>query len=89
METNQTKNYQNHLPSKAASSPSIGINMHGFRLPLLSDHPPANNIIMIPNTESEKKKKKNISKRTNEFNTRHKVQKRAIVSLVFSYRTAQ
>lgn len=44
------------LPSKTASSPIIGSSMHGFRLPLLSDHPPANKIITIPNTDSNKQK---------------------------------
>lgn len=41
-----------HLPIRAASSPIIGINIHGFRFPRLSDHPPANRIIKIPKTES-------------------------------------
>lgn len=47
------------LPSRAANSPNIGINMHGFRFPLLSDQPPANKIISIPKTESGNEKPTN------------------------------
>lgn len=48
------------LPINDANSPIKGSNIHGFRVPFLSLQPPANRIIIIPNTESLRKKKKKL-----------------------------
>lgn len=42
-----------NLPKYPANSPIIGISIHGLRLRLRSDQPPANNTITMPKIDSE------------------------------------